>query len=87
MKYNIKELINILNKFPKDLKIKTELALMWNYPDDILKYQDQMSTEEFRDLTMNHATDLYIFEGGWEKGNVSNVDGVFKKYQKIKKDK
>lgn len=42
--------------------------------------------EEFRDLTMNHATDLCIFEGNWEKGNVSNVDGVFEKFQKIKQD-
>ena len=85
MRYNIEELINILNKFPKNLKIETELALMWNYSDDILKYQDQMSAEEFRDFTMNHATDLCIFEESWEKGNVSDVNGVFKKYQKIKK--
>lgn len=86
MRYTIEEFINILNKFPKDLKIETELALMWNYPDDILEYQDQISTEEFRDLTMNHATDLCIFKGNWEKGNVSNVDGVFEKFQKIKQD-
>lgn len=38
MRYTIEEFINILNKFPKDLKIETELALMWNYPDDILEY-------------------------------------------------
>lgn len=83
MRYNVKELINILNKFPKDLKIETELALMWNYPDDILKYQDQMSAEEFRDFTINHATDLCIFEGDWEKGIVSDVDGVFKKNKRL----
>lgn len=28
MRYTIEEFINILNKFPKDLKIETELALM-----------------------------------------------------------
>lgn len=33
---------------------------------------------------MNHATNLCIFEGNWEKGNVSNVDGVFEKFQSIK---
>ena len=76
MRYTIEEFINILNKFPKDLKIETELALMWNYPDDILEYQDQISTEEFRDLTMNHATNLCIFEGNWEKGYSSYVKDI-----------
>ena len=30
-------LIEFLLKFPKDLPIETELACMWNYPEEILE--------------------------------------------------
>ncbi|MBO6274243.1 MAG: hypothetical protein J6M91_01655 [Methanobrevibacter sp.] len=76
-------LIEFLLKFPKDLPIETELACMWNYPEEILEKMEDMSAEEFREFSMNKATDLCIFEGSWEKGNVSNVDGKFEKFQKI----
>ena len=35
MKYTTTSLIEILKKFPKDLPIETQLAFMWNYPDEL----------------------------------------------------
>lgn len=82
--YTTTGLIEILKKFPKDLIIETELALMWNYPEELLKQMDNMTEEEFKELSMANATGLCIFEGSWEKGNVSNVDGKFEEFQKIR---
>lgn len=82
MKYTIKELIEILSNFPSDLKIETELALMWNYPDEIKESMDSMSEKDFLEYTMNQATDLCIFEGSWEKNNISNIDGKYEKFVK-----
>ena len=56
---------------------------MWNYPDELKEKMNDMSPEDFMEFTMNNATDLCIFEGSWEKGNVSNVDGKFEEFQKI----
>lgn len=81
--YTTTSLIEILSKFPKDLPIETELALMWNYPDKLRDKMDSMDSEEYVEFTMNHATDLCIFEGSWDKGNVSDVDGKFEKFQKV----
>ena len=84
MKYTTTSLIEILKKFPKDLPIETQLAFMWNYPDELLDKQDKLSNDDFKELTMKHATDLCIFEGSWEKGNVSDVDNKLKEYQKVR---
>ena len=83
MKYTTTSLIKMLKKFPVDLPIETELSMMWNYPDHVKEHIKYMSDEDFKEYTMNQATDLCIFEGSWEKGNISDVDGKFKKYQKI----
>ena len=84
MKYTVEELIRILSNFPSDLKIETELALMWNYPDEIKEFMDSMSEEDFLEYTMNQATDLCIFEGSWEKNNISNIDGKYEKFAKYR---
>ena len=83
MKYTTTSLIKELEKFPEDLVIETELAMMWNYDDKYKEYMKSMSPELFKEFTQSVAIDLCIFEGSWEKGNVSDVDGIFKKFQKI----
>ena len=79
-KYTTTSLIETLKEFPEDLPIETELALLWNYPDNLKKTSEDMSDEEFIRLTQENATDLCIFEGSWETGNVSNVDGKFEEF-------
>ena len=69
------ELINTLNKFPKETEIVTEIALLWTYPDSLKDLQKNMDSETYSNLTMNKAEFLGIFEGSWEKDNISNVDG------------
>lgn len=85
MKYTVKELIKELKKFPEDLKIETELAMMWNYPDEMYDSQ-RINDLEYIETTQNHATDLCIFEGSWKKGNVSDVDGKFEECFKERKN-
>lgn len=85
-KYTTTSLIEILEEFPEDLPIETELALLWNYPDDLRNEMGNMSNEEFLILTQENATDLCIFEGSWEKGNVSDVDGKFKEFYTDQKE-
>lgn len=79
-KYTTTSLIETLKEFPEDLPIETELALLWNYPDNLKTKMDTMSKEEFFTLTQENATDLCIFEGSWEKDNISDVDGKFKEF-------
>lgn len=82
-KFTTTSLIKLLLNFPKDLPIETEIAVMWNYPNELYDKIDSMDSKEYKEFTMNHATDLCIFEGSWDKGNVSNVDGKFEKFQNI----
>lgn len=84
MKYTTTSLIEVLEKFPKDLPIETELSFMWNYPDEFRSSMEILSEEEFIELTQKNATNLCIFEGSWEKGNVSDVDGKFEKFQQMR---
>lgn len=92
VKYTTTSLIELLSKFPKDLQIETDLAFMWNYPEELKQWADDndidINTDEnFFDMTIEHATDLCIFEGSWQKGNVSDVDGKYGKFFKdIKED-
>lgn len=79
-RFTTTELIEFLLKFPEDLQIETELSCMWNYPDELKDKMNDMSSDDFMEFTMNNATDLCIFEGSWEKGNVSNVDGKFEEF-------
>ncbi|MBQ2651917.1 MAG: hypothetical protein IJF83_00020 [Methanobrevibacter sp.] len=80
MKYTVSEFIELLNKFPEDLPIETDLSLMWNYPEELKSKKDSMADEEFVRYTQENATDLCIFEGSWERGNISDVDGKLEKY-------
>lgn len=81
-KYTVNDLIKELEKFPKNLPIETELAFMWNYPKELLDIYENYNDEEFILLTQNNATDLCIFEGSWEKDNISDVDGKLKEFLK-----
>lgn len=83
-KFTTTSLISFLKQFPEDLPIETELAIMWNYPDELITDGVDTSSDEFAVKTMNNATDICIFEGNWEKGNVSDVDGKLEEFQKIK---
>ena len=81
--YTVGSLLDLLSKFPKDIPINNELALMWDFPDELKKqYHNDMSPEEYtlyEENTMNNATDLCIFEGDWSKGTVT---ADYTKYQK-----
>lgn len=78
MRYTVESLIERLKKFPEDLKIETELAFLWEYPEELKDIRNGYSEEYFAELTQMKATRLYIFEGDWEKGSVSDVDGKLK---------
>ena len=84
MYYTVGELIEKLDKFPKDLKILTELSLMWNYPEELKDKINDMEYDEFEKLTQKRAYELLIFEGSWKKDNISDVDNLLEKYLKIK---
>lgn len=83
MKFTVKSLIEMLSKFPEDLKIITELSFLWNYPDELRDNGMDIDSDEFRDLTMANATELLIFEGSWEKDNISDVDNILEEYLQI----
>jgi len=74
MKYTTTSLIEILKKFPENTPIDTELAFMWEFPEELNEIRNGYSEEYFRELTMQKVTRLCIFEGSWEKGNVSDVE-------------
>lgn len=82
-KFTTTSLIKLLKEFPKDLPIETELSLLWNYPDELRKYYDKIPYDEYEELTIQKATDLCIFEGSWEKDNISDVDGKLKEFLKV----
>ena len=82
-KFTTTSLIRLLEEFPDDLPIETELALMWNYDDDFINVGDY-TNEELEKYSRRNANSLCIFEGDWSKGNVSDVDGKFKEFQQIK---
>lgn len=77
-KYTTTSLIEVLKQFPDDLPIETELSLLWKYPDD--KINKNVSDEEFNLSTKENATALCIFEGSWEKGNISDVSNKLKDF-------
>ena len=80
-KYTTTSLIEVLKKFPKDLPIETELAFMWNFPEELREGIKDINSEEFQESTMKNATDLCIFEGDWETG-ISDVNGKFEEFRK-----
>ena len=69
MYYTVGELIEELNKFPKDLEILTELSMMWNFPKEIKPKIDELGYDDYVELTQKEAYELLIFEGSWEKNN------------------
>ena len=77
-KYTTTSLIEVLKQFPDDLPIETELSLLWKYSDDLIN--KNVSDEEFELSTKKNATALCIFEGSWEKDNISDVDNKLKDF-------
>ena len=80
--YTIEELIDVLNKFPKDLKISNDLALTWEFDKKAIgkapSYNDKEKYAEFMNRTMEHATSLFILEGDWEKATVESFERLWK---------
>lgn len=83
-KYTTTSLIKELEKFPEDLPIETELAMVYNYDDD--KVIEETSGKTFKDedelygIYSKHATELAIFEGSWEEDNISDLNNIMPKY-------
>lgn len=83
-KYTTTSLIKTLEKFPEDLPIETELAMVYNYNDD--KVIEETSGKTFKDMDevydiySKHATELAIFEGSWEEDNISDLNNIMPKY-------
>lgn len=83
-KYTTTSLIKELEKFPEDLPIETELAMVYNYNDD--KVIEETSGKTFKDMDevydiySKHATELAIFEGSWEEDNISDLNNIMPKY-------
>lgn len=74
------ELVNLLNQFPQDCELVTELALIWDYPDDLKRSNVKVHTDEFTNKTIKYATRVGIFEGSWSKNNISNVNGKLEEF-------
>ena len=84
MKFTVKSLIEMLQDFPEDLEIITELSFLWNFPDSVRDKMGELPYEEYEVLTKNNADELLIFEGSWEKDNISDVEGILKEYYKAR---
>ena len=83
-KYTTTSLIKELEKFPEDLPIETELALIYNYDSnkvlEEVSCEDYMNVEELYDAYSQYATELAIFEGSWEDDNISDLNNIMPKY-------
>lgn len=83
-RFTVRELINLLEEFPEDLEILTELSFLWNYPNEFREnYEGDIFSEEFSKLSRGVATELLIFEGSWEEDNISDVDNILEEYLQI----
>lgn len=80
-KYTIQELIDILDMFPKDLRIGTHLAFMITYPENLAAYKDGMTPQQWDRLTRENADEVYIFEGTWRDppNTISNLEGDYER--------
>lgn len=82
-KYTTTSLIKELEKFPEDLPIETELAMVYNYDDKVI---EETSGKTFKDkedvfkVYAKYATELAIFEGSWEEDNISDLNNIMPKY-------
>lgn len=80
VKYTVDELIKVLNKFPKDLKISNDLALIWEFDENIGKapsLKKDIHNDEFIHKTMEYATSLFILEGDWNKETVESFEKLW----------
>ena len=73
-------LLKELLKFLKDTPIETELAFIYKFDDDCLKFQEKMSEEDFLNYCKQHANIIAIFEGSWEEDNISDLNNIMPKY-------
>lgn len=77
-KYTIQQFIEFLSKFPEDLEITNDIAFTWKFPVELKKQQENMSEEEYFDLTIKNATELFVLEGDWDKRTVEAFNNMFK---------
>ena len=75
-KYTTTSLIKELEKYPEDTVIETDLAFIYNFPEECYELESSMDSSRFLDYCKSCAYRVGIFEGDWRKGNVSDVDGV-----------
>ena len=82
--YTTTSLIKELEKFPENLPIKTELAMIYNYDSDKVieecSGKEYDNEEELFDQYRKYATELAIFEGSWEDDNISDLNNIMPKY-------
>lgn len=72
----IKELKDLLEDFPEDMKIANHICLYWFYPSELKEYEDRMTKEDYEKLTREEALDLCIFEGSWDDGSVVDSENM-----------
>ena len=77
-KYTIQQFIEFLSRFPEDLEITNDIACTWKFPVELKKQQENMSEEEYFDLTIKNATELFVLEGDWDKRTVEAFNNMFK---------
>lgn len=85
MKFTVQSLIDELSKFPTNLEIITELSFMWNFPEEIREeYDGDINSKDFAEYSKSQANELLIFEGSWEKDNISDVDNILEEYLQVR---
>lgn len=80
-KYTTTSLIEELQKYPEDTPIKTELCFVYHYNDlcHFFREEDE-SDEDFLTYCKSTAADIAIFEGSWEKDNISDLNNIIPEY-------
>lgn len=76
-KFTIESLIEFLSKFPKDLEIENEIAMTWEFPEELKHGDFNPDDEEFFELTIKNATKLFVLEGNWDKETVETFNKLF----------
>lgn len=76
-KFTIESFIEFLSQFPKDLEIENEIALTWSFPEELKEQKETMGEDEYFDLTIANATQLFVLEGDWEKETVETFNNLF----------
>lgn len=79
-KYTTTSLINELQKYPSDTPIETELAFIYRFNDLCYIFKNEYTEEEFLDYCKRNASKIAIFEGSWDKNNISDLNNIMPNY-------